>query len=129
MKHAVALLLCLVAMGMQAQPVYRCGNEYSRIPCPQGRLVEATDPRSAAQRAEAKHVAADEQRRAKEIQRERLAEQSAQRPASASSRSALPAPPAKPASAGERRPPKKKREPAKPPASTPFTAADPSRRK
>jgi len=129
MKHAVALLLCLVAMGVQAQPVYRCGNEYSRIPCPQGRLVEATDPRSAAQRAEAKRVAADEQRRAKEIQRERLAEQSAQRPASASSRSALPAPPAKPASAGERRPPKKKREPAKPPASTPFTAADPSRRK
>jgi len=36
--------------GVNAQPVYRCGNVYSQTPCPQGRIVEATDPRTAAQR-------------------------------------------------------------------------------
>ena len=129
MKLAAALLLCLVPLGVPAQPVYRCGSEYSQTPCPQGRVVEATDPRTAAQRAQAKRVAADEQRRGKEMERERLAEQAAQRPASASSLSAPPAPPAKPASALERQPPKKKRTATKPPASSPFPAADPSSKK
>ena len=129
MRLAAALLLCLVTLGVHAQPVYRCGSEYSQTPCPQGRVVEATDPRTAAQRAQAKRVAADEQRRGKEMERERLAEQAAQRPASASSLSAPPAPPAKPASALERQPPNKKRTSTKPPASSPFTAADPSSKK
>ena len=80
MKAAAALILCLVAFGTQAQPVYRCGNAYSQVPCPQGKVVDATDPRSAAQRAEGRSVAADERRRAAEMKRERLADQAAQQP-------------------------------------------------
>ena len=129
MKHAAALLLCLVTLGANAQPVYRCGNEYSRSPCPQGKVVEASDPRTAAQRAEAQRMAADQQRRAADMRRERLAEQAAQRPASAASLSAPPAAPAKPASAGERRPPKKKRASLKPPASAHCTSAEPNSKK
>ena len=129
MKLVAALLLCLVNLGSQAQTIYRCGNEYTRIPCPQGKVVEATDPRTGAQRAEATRVAAEDRRRAAEMRRERLADQAALKPASAASLSAAPAPPAKPASATERHPSKKKRSLAKPASSTPFTAADPASRK
>lgn len=129
MKLIAALFFCLVGAGSQAQTIYRCGNEYTRIPCPQGKAVEATDPRTGAQRAEAMRVAADERRRAAEMRRERLADQAALKPASAASLSAAPAPPAKPASAAERRPSKKKRAVSKPASSAPFTAADPASRK
>ena len=129
MKLAAALLLCLVSAGSQAQTIYRCGNEYTRIPCPQGTAVEASDPRTGAQRAQAMSVTADERRRAAEMRRERLADQAALKPASAASLSAAPAPPAKPASAAEHRPSKKKRAGSKPASSTPFTAADPTSRK
>ena len=129
MKLVAALLLCLVSSGSQAQTIYRCGNEYTRIPCPQGKVVEATDPRTGAQRAEAVRVTADERRRAAEMRRERLADQAALKPATAASLSAAPAPPAKPASAAERHHSKKKRGLSKPAASTPFTAADPASRK
>lgn len=129
MKFVAALLLCLVVPGSQAQTIYRCGNEYTRIPCPQGKVVEASDPRTGAQRAEASRVAADEQRRATEMRRERLADQAALKPAPAASLSAAPAPPAKPASAAQRHPSKKKRALSKPTSSTPFTAADPASRK
>ena len=129
MKLVAALLLCLVSSGSQAQTIYRCGNAYTRIPCPQGKVVEATDPRTGAQRVEAGRVAADERRRAAEMRRERLADQAALKPGSAASLSAAPAPPAKPASAAERRPVKKKRGLSKPASSTAFTAADPASRK
>ena len=129
MKLVAALLLCLVSAGSQAQTIYRCGNEYTRIPCPQGKIVEATDPRTGAQRAEAVRVATEDRRRAGEMRRERLADQAALKPASAASLSAAPAPPARPASAAQRHPPKKKRSVSKPASSTPFTAADPASRK
>ena len=129
MKLVAALLLCLVSAGSQAQTIYRCGNEYTRIPCPQGKIVEATDPRTGAQRSEAVRVATEDRRRAAEMRRERLADQAALKPASAASLGAAPVPPAKPASAAERRPSKKKRGVAKPASSTPFTAADPASRK
>ena len=129
MKLVAALLLCLVSAGSPAQTIYRCGNEYTRIPCPQGQVVEATDQRTGAQRAEAVRVAAEDRRRAAEMRRERLADQAALKPASAASLSAAPAPPARPASAAERHPSKKKRGVSKPASSTPFTAADPASRK
>jgi hypothetical protein len=129
MKHvAASLLLGLATLGgVNAQPIYRCGNVYSQTPCPQGTIVEATDPRSAAQRAEASRVAADERRLASELRRERLADQAALKPAGASSLSGPP--PAKAASAVERGPAKKKkRSAAKPAATTDFIAVDPSSR-
>jgi hypothetical protein len=57
---AVALLALSGAGG--AAPIYRCGNTYSQTPCPGGKLVDASDPRTAAQRAEARRIAAKEKR-------------------------------------------------------------------
>ena len=36
-----------------AQNVYRCGNSYGHQPCADGRAVDVSDPRSAAQKAQA----------------------------------------------------------------------------
>ncbi len=77
-------LLCLTLLagagGAEAQAIYRCGKTYSQTPCPEGgRIVEATDPRSAAQRAEARRITAAERRAAAAKERERrAAEKSAQ---------------------------------------------------
>ena len=126
---ATALLLSLAALhSMAAQPpVYRCGNTYTQEPCAQGRIVAATDPRTAAQQAEARRVAADERRLAAEMRRDRLAEQAAQKPGAAASLGAAPL--AKPVVLVERAHPKKRRGAAKPPATTDFVAVDPSSRK
>lgn len=76
-----ALLLALAHAAASAAPVYRCGGgTYSQTPCPGGAVVDATDPRSAAQRAEARRVAAEERRKGREMERERVAaEKAAQR--------------------------------------------------
>jgi hypothetical protein len=87
MNAIAALLLCLMMSTLAgAQPVYRCGSTYSQSPCPAGgRIVDATDPRSAAQRAEAQRVAANERRLAADLQRDRLADEKAARPSGVSS--------------------------------------------
>lgn len=82
-----ALMLACASATVSSAPVYRCGGgTYSQTPCPGGTLVEATDPRSAAQRAEARRVAAAERRKARDMERERLAQErrSAKEPAIAS---------------------------------------------
>jgi hypothetical protein len=82
-QAAVAMLLIsgLVTLGtsaMAAAPIYRCGpdgNVYSQKPCADGRLIDAADPRSAAQRAEAGQVAARERKLANDLERERRAQE------------------------------------------------------
>ena len=94
MKHLATLMLCLAAASAaQAQTVYRCGSSYADAPCPQAALVDAADPRSAAQRADAQRVAADEKRMADRMERERLALAATQKPAGAGSLSGTPAKP------------------------------------
>ena len=71
-------LLLLAAMASQADAagIYRCGADgrtYSQTPCADGRLVDAADPRSDAERAEAKRVAARERNTAADLERERRA--------------------------------------------------------
>jgi hypothetical protein len=86
MKTVLAMLLCLLSSLASAQAVYRCGNTYSQSPCPVGgHAIDATDARSAAQRAEARRVVADEKRLAADMRRERLALERAIRPAGAAS--------------------------------------------
>ena len=94
---AAALMLLFTVSGVHAQTVFRCGSVYSQTPCPQGRVVEATDPRSAAQRAEASRVTANERKLAADMRRDRINEENAQQPAAAGSLSAP-----KPALAAER---------------------------
>jgi hypothetical protein len=67
MKIALALMVCLAAAGANAQAVYRCGSTYSQEPCPQARLVDVSDPRSASQRADAMLLAANDKQRGDEM--------------------------------------------------------------
>ena len=124
---AAALTLLFTAIGAQAQTVFRCGSVYSQTPCPQGKVVEATDPRSAAQRAEAKRVAADERKLAADMRRDRINEENAQQPAAAGSFSAPKPVPAAERGAAKRK--KQKRSSVKPGASEDFVAAGPSAKK
>ena len=96
MKQAAVGCL-LVVMAWQAHaagPIYRCGSEYSQVPCPGGTVLESSDPRSAEQRAEAKRIAADDRRRVIALERERRAQEKSIKPALAGGITARPrAPP------------------------------------
>lgn len=81
---AALALAALPAFAQATTPIYRCGNQYSQQPCPQGRVVDAGDPRSEAQRAEARRIAADERRLGARMERERRAHEAEQPPAAAS---------------------------------------------
>ena len=127
MKSIAALVLCLLTSVASAQPVYRCGNTYSRVPCPAGgKIVEATDPRSAAQRAEARRIATDERRLAAQMRRDRLADEKATKPAGATSLSG-PAPAASTPAAAPHH--KKKRGAAKPTTGADVILLSPGGRK
>ncbi|HSI53326.1 MAG TPA: hypothetical protein VK981_05100, partial [Ramlibacter sp.] len=59
-KLAMALscaALMVAAPGATAEEIYRCGDSYSNKPCPGGQQVQAADPRSASQRAQAGQAA------------------------------------------------------------------------
>ena len=78
----IALAVLLVAAAVHAGavgPIYRCGSEYTQDPCPGGKLVDVSDPRSAAQRAEAARVTAAERRRVAELARERKANEATEK--------------------------------------------------
>ena len=81
---ALATLLLFVACAAPAQMIYRCGDTYSQTPCPGGRVLESSDPRTGAQRAEAKRAAAKERQLAAKLERERVAREAAAAGTSAS---------------------------------------------
>ncbi len=95
MKFVIALAFGLTCLNLNAQPVHRCGNEYSQSPCGHGRLVDAADERSNSQRADAGRVAQRERQLAATMRSDRLADEAAMRPRSAASLSGTPAPAAK----------------------------------
>ena len=133
MKMVAVLVLCpFFVGGLQAQAIYRCGpngTEYSQAPCPGGRLVESSDPRSAAQRAEALRVAANDRTRAAELARERRTEQLNTKPARAAGFNGRPPPADAGASHAERgKSPKRAAKPKKGKA-TDFVAVEPGARK
>jgi hypothetical protein len=98
----------VLAGSAAAQTIYRCGNEYTRVPCPNGKPIESLEPRTAAQRAEARQQLIDEKRQGAEMERDRLRKEAALKPALASSLSAAPA--AHAASAPSKKPSQKKRQ-------------------
>ena len=118
MKRLVAaLVLALSAGAAPAQLIYRCGDSYSQTPCPGGRVLESSDPRTAAQRAEARRAAARDHQLATRLQRDRLAREAIGAATRASGFAT--APPAKPADS----PPAKRTVKSKPkPRSKPQTA-------
>jgi hypothetical protein len=124
-RIALLLLTALVASTATAQPVYRCGHEYSATPCAQGRVVDAADPRSAEQRADARRVADDERRLGQAMTQDRLARLSTSTPAAAASLGPAPAaaPPGDKPQA--RKKDKRKRGISRKPATGDFVAIDP----
>jgi len=82
MKTTLLVAAFFLAGAAQAQTVWRCGPDgrnYSATPCPEGRVVAAADPRSAADVAEGREVARRESELARQLtlqrrEREALAE-------------------------------------------------------
>ena len=76
-------LLVAAAAPATAQPtVYRCGNEYTRVPCSEGRVVDIQDSTTtAARRAEAARVLASEKRLAEDMARDRRLAEASIKPA------------------------------------------------
>ena len=68
------LLLLAAALPSSAQTVWRCGADgktYSNVPCPEGKALEATEPRPAADTAAAQQAAQREKALAERLARER----------------------------------------------------------
>ncbi len=84
MRRTLTLWLLSIATSTAfAAPVFRCGSTYSQTPCVGGVVVESTDPRTAAQRAEAKRVAERERIYAARMENERRNREAALKPAAA----------------------------------------------
>jgi sRNA-binding protein len=103
----VGVVLAFTLADAPAQAIYRCGNEYTRVPCKDARSVDA-DGRSAAQVDEARAVAARERRLGNDMARDRRAQDASMRPTRASSLSPAPAPVDAPSAASATLKPKKK---------------------
>jgi hypothetical protein len=78
-KISKLILLGLAAAGcalpVAAQNVYRCGNSYSQQPCADGRLVAASDSRSASQKAQTDRAAKQDAKSAAAMEKARLKEE------------------------------------------------------
>jgi hypothetical protein len=80
-------LLFAGAAPATAQPtVYRCGNEYTRAPCSEGRVIDTQNSATtAARRAEAARVLTSEKRLAEDMARDRRLAEASIKPAMAGS--------------------------------------------
>ncbi|WP_280154354.1 hypothetical protein [Piscinibacter sp. XHJ-5] len=85
MKRLGLVLFGFVALHTAtAAPIYRCGQSYSQTPCPGGKLIDSADPRTAAQRAEARRVSEREKKLAARMEQDRVSKENGEKPASAS---------------------------------------------
>jgi hypothetical protein len=106
-RAAIVLMLALAAAPALAQKVYRCGpggREFSQTPCKEAPPLDASDPRTAAQREQAQANARKDAELAAKLERERHARESA-----ANGQVAAGFHPAKPASAPSAKAPKKRK--------------------
>lgn len=96
MKRLVlAIIMGAATCAAHAQAIYRCGQTYSQMPCPAGRIIDSSDPRTAAQQAAAKRAAAKEKQLAAKMESERQAQESVQAASQAASTGTSVAPPAR----------------------------------
>lgn len=63
---------CALSTGATAQNVYKCGGNYSQLPCPGGVLIDTTDQRSAAQKAQSDLATVRDARNADAMETARL---------------------------------------------------------
>lgn len=101
MRVALLEMLFLIAAahlsnGIAAQTVYKCGNSYSQLPCPNATVINA-DPRTSAQKTQADLATARDARNAAAMEKARLQQEKADLAAN------TPGAPAKAASASKPR--------------------------
>jgi hypothetical protein len=63
--------------GLLAQTVYKCGNTYSQVPCPNATPVNAEDARAPEQKQQADAITQRELKHAKSLEQARLAQEKA----------------------------------------------------
>ena len=96
---ALSCALAALSSLATAQVSYKCGNSYSQTPCPDAVVLDKTDQRTSAQRAQADLATQRDARLAKTMEKARLQQEAkdlaantpatkASRPASASKHSA-----------------------------------------
>ena len=80
---SIALLLAFTvgAFAAPKTPIYRCGQTYSQTPCRDGHIIESSDPRTAAQRAEAQRITEREKQLGAQMERDRRAAEADSAPA------------------------------------------------
>lgn len=77
----IFIAITLAYMPAHGQTVYKCGNSYSQTPCADGKTVDVSDPRSAAQKAEADAATRRGAKAADAMERNRLREEAQMRAA------------------------------------------------
>lgn len=65
----------ILALGAQAQSIYRCGNAYSQIPCQGAEPLKLDDPRQPEQRKQTDAAADQAARLAQTMEQTRIAEE------------------------------------------------------
>lgn len=78
---AVYITLATATTTAIGQKIYRCGSEYSQIPCADAVIVEADDPRSSAQKVQSDAMIQRNAAAARSMEKSRLEEEAALRPA------------------------------------------------
>lgn len=74
-SHRFAILLiasCAICTSAGGQNVYKCGNSYSQLPCPDGQSIKVDDSRTAEQKAAADRTLAHDVARANAMETSRL---------------------------------------------------------
>jgi len=66
------LALAMASAQLAAQTLYRCGNEYRDTPCPNAIALDARDPRTPAQSAQAEKQTAKDAALAQQMEKSRL---------------------------------------------------------
>jgi hypothetical protein len=65
--------------GLQAQTIYKCGNSYSQVACPDAKTVEINDDRTAAQKQQSEAATQRDAKLAKALEMERHAQEKTRR--------------------------------------------------
>ncbi|NDP38148.1 MAG: hypothetical protein GZ093_05275 [Rhodoferax sp.] len=68
----ISIATLALSTGAGAQNVYKCGNTYSHMACPDGEVIDATDQRSSAQKYQTDQAVGRDARLADAMQKARL---------------------------------------------------------
>ena len=74
-RAALMLAGAALALGAQAQTIYRCGNVYSQVPCPGAAPLQLNDPRQPEQKRQTDAASEQAARLAQTMAQTRIAEE------------------------------------------------------